>query len=134
MPKRLRLLLAMAAATLMVLTTVGGVVGAFPEDGTVGQPVPEDLEGTVTRVQFDEIVVDGTTWYLVMPYRGDFGGDPYLDDGWIMNVYTDREGNFALYVMVHEDDPRWSEDLEPLWGSWAMYQEVFAGKYYSAGR
>ena len=131
--KQLKLLLAVTAATIMVFATVGGVVGAFPEDGKVGQP--EDHDGTVTRVEFDEIFTeDGTTWHLVMPYRGDFGDTSYLNDGWIMNVYTDRQGNFVLYVFVHETDPRYSEDLTPIFGSWAVFKEMAVGRSFSAGR
>ncbi len=98
---------------------------AFPEEGTVGQPVPEDLEGTITRVEFMERE-DG--WYTIMPYRGDFGGDPYLEDGWIMNVNLNKDGMAGLYIIVHESDPRYSKDLEPIWGSWAIFQEVSAGR------
>jgi len=100
---------------------------AFPEDGKVGQP--EDHDGTVTRVEFYEDHSQAPEgWYLIMPYRGDFGGTPHLDDGWIINVWTDRDGQATLYIMVHESDPRWSEDLDELWVSWAMFQEVHAGK------
>lgn len=128
--KRKWLLLPIIVITVaLVFGLMPGLLWAFPEDGKVGQNVDEPHpDGTVTRVEFDEIEIGGTTWYLVMPYRGDFGGDPYLNDGWVMNIYTDRQGNFVLYVMVHESDPRWSDDLEPMWGSWAMFQEVEAGR------
>ncbi len=126
------LLASLVLAMVFSFGLVAGEVLAFPGGGKVGQP--EDHDGTVTRVEFDEIEVEGYTWYLVMPYRGDFGGTPYLEDGWIMNVYTDRQGNFVLYFMVHESDARWSEDLEPIYGSWALFKQIFVGKAYSGGQ
>ena len=125
-------LLALTLAMVFVLSLGSVAMASTFEDGaTVGQDAEE---GTVTRVEFDIIEVGGYTWYLVMPYRGDFGGDSYLDDGWIMNVYTDRQGNLVLYTFVHETDPRWSEDLTPIWGSWGIYKAIFVGKSFSAGR
>ena len=102
-------LLTVTLVMVFVLGLMSGVAGAFPEDGSVGQPFDEEtLEGIgalsdVTRVHFCECD-DG--WYLIMPFRGDFGGGPYLDDGWVINVWTDREGNAWVYIFVHESDPR----------------------------
>lgn len=120
---------ALAATLLFTLGLTAGVAEAFPEEGSVGQPAPDDLEGTITRVQFMDRSDDlGEGWYTIMPYRGDFGGDPYLDDGWIINVDLNKEGMAGLYIIVHESDPRWSEDLEPIWGSWAIFKAVSAGR------
>lgn len=118
-------LLTVTLVLVFVLGLMAGTAGAFPEEGTVGQPEPEDLEGTITRVEFMERE-DG--WHTIMPYRGDFGGDPYLEDGWILNVNLNKDGMAGLYIIVHESDPRWSEDLETIWGSWAIFQEVEAGR------
>ena len=95
--------------------------------------VDEEEKEKIAQVILNEIVTEeGKTWYLVMPYRGDFGGDPNLDDGWIMNIYTDRQGNFVLYTFVHETDPRHSDELPEIWGSWAIYKDIAVGKSYSA--
>ncbi|MFW6109883.1 MAG: hypothetical protein ACOC6Q_00420 [Patescibacteria group bacterium] len=107
------------------LASVAGDVYAFPESGKVGQNVDEDHpEGTVTRVEFQE---EDDGWYLIMPYRGDFDGDPYLDDGWIINVWTDREGNAWVYMFVHDTDPRFTGE-NPIWGSWDWFLGTGGGK------
>ncbi len=121
-------IIALVAALVMVMG-VASVALAFPEEGSVGQPPPEDLEGTVTRVHFVDRSDDlGEGWYTIMPFRGDFGGTPFLADGWMMNVNLHKDGMAGLYIIVHESDPRWSEDLEPIWGSWAIFLEIEAGR------
>jgi hypothetical protein len=96
----------------------------FPAQGKVGQDtsVPHP-DYPVTRVEFRE---DGG-WYLIMPYRGSFGGDPYLDDGWIINVWTDRQGQCWLYILVHDSDPRADHSSASVWGTWNWFLGVGAG-------
>ncbi|BDZ64109.1 hypothetical protein [Agromyces mangrovi Wang et al. 2018] len=54
----------------------------------------------------------------VVNYRGDFGGDPYLNDGWIFNKVTCDDGVYT-YLIVHESDPRYTGDPElAVWGTW----------------
>lgn len=43
-----------------------------------------------------------------MLFCGDFGGDPYLDDGWIINIWINRQGNTWVYIFVHEINPRYT--------------------------
>jgi len=129
------LLASLVVAMVFSFGLVAGEVLAFPESGRVGQDADEDYpEGTVTRVEFDYVQ---NYWYMVMPSRGDFDKSPHLDDGWIINVFTDRQGHSVLYIMVHEDDPRYSDDLDPAWGEvedWGMFKMIVAGKYYSGGQ
>ena len=66
-------------------------------------------------------------------YRGDFGDDPFLDDGWIMNEIRchgyayDRSQTFK-YLIVHETDPRYRgiEDRS-IWGTWEYHVDVEGG-------
>ncbi|MDY7106195.1 MAG: hypothetical protein S0880_33860 [Actinomycetota bacterium] len=57
-------------------------------------------------------------------YRGDFGGDPFLNSGWIMNqIHCSGvdDGNYS-YLIVHESDPRYTGDPEwAVWGNWEYH-------------
>ena len=125
--------------TLVMVFVLGlaGTVGAFPEGGKVGQNVDEEYpDGTVTRVEFIEDYAGD--WQVIMPYRGDFEGDENLVNGWVINVITDRGGNLILYILVSDDDPRHSEDLDgygyDYGDDWRIFKVVVAGKSFSAGR
>ena len=69
--------------------------------------------------------------YVVI-YRGDFEGTPFLANGWIRNNVKcsgyafDRTQTFNR-VFVHETDPRYSEDLEQIWGSWGIFVDAIGG-------
>ena len=47
-----------------------------------------------------------------MQYRGDFGGTPFLDNGWIKNVYHNADGTTETYLIVHKTDPRYTGSEE----------------------
>ncbi len=126
--KKLMVLSIIVFTVTVLLSLIPGVLWAFPEDMKVGQNVDEDHpEGAVTRVEF-HTSDDG--WQLIMPYRGDFGGDPYLNDGWVMNIYTHNEykGHVFIYKFVHETDPRHTGD-NPIWGSWDQTLNIEAGQH-----
>lgn len=60
----------------------------------------------------------------VVNYRGDFGGDPFLDSGWIMNQIRCsglEDGNYS-YLIVHESDRRYTGDPDwAVWGNWEYH-------------
>lgn len=115
-------------AVVLMLSLTTSVAQAFPDDMTVGQKTDEaHPDGTVTRVEFS---TDEHGNQLIMPYRGDFGGDPYLDDGWVMNIYTheDFHGYITIYRFVHETDPRYTGE-NPIWGSWDFDLEIHGGQF-----
>ena len=58
---------------------------------------------------------DGESDVLVQ-YGGDFGHDPYLDNGWIKNVYFNSDGTTGSYLIVHKT-PRYTRE-NPIWGDW----------------
>lgn len=64
-------------------------------------------------------------------YRGDFGGDPFLDDGWIMNNIscTGYDGNSHwTYLIVHQTDPRYTGNPDfAIWGTWEYKVLVGSG-------
>lgn len=89
------------------------------------------VQGTVDSIDdLDQSTL--TTCDYVVTYRGDFNGDPFLDSGWIRNNikchgydYSKTQTYNTLYV--HETDPRYSENLEPIWGSWGVLVDAVGG-------
>lgn len=86
--------------------------------GTVGSI--DDLDSaTLTRCDY------------VINYRGDFGGDPYMDNGWIQNHincsgYDDN--NHYNYLIVHESDPRYEGNPDwAIWGTWEFHVLTISG-------
>lgn len=81
-------------------------------DGRVYKTVdsPDDLDAE-TRTDCD----------YVNNYRADFGNDPFMDTGWIINqiTCTGFEKGHYTYLIVHEDDPRYTGNPDwSIWGTW----------------
>ena len=59
----------------------------------------------------------------VVNYRGSFGGDPFLNNGWIINVINcsgfDDNGQY-IYLIVHRTDPRYTGN--PEWAEWGEWE------------
>ena len=72
-----------------------------------------------------------TTCDYVVNYRGDFGDDPFMDDGWIQNHincsgYDDN--NQYNYLIVHESDPRYEGNPDwAIWGTWEYHVLTISG-------
>lgn len=89
------------------------------------------IQGTVGSVdELDQSTLTVCNYEVI--YRGDFMGDPFLDNGWIRNniscsgyLYENTQTFNTLYV--HETDPRYSEELEPIWGSWGIFVDAVGG-------
>ncbi len=63
-------------------------------------------------------------------YRGDFGNDPYMDSGWIINAINcvGYDPGTYLYLMVHKTDPRYTGNPDwALWGDWEYHVLVESG-------
>lgn len=89
------------------------------------------VQGTVDSVEeLDQGTL--TVCDYVVTYRGSFQGDPFMDTGWIRNNIkcsgSDYKGTKTFNSLyVHNTDPRWSEDLEPIWGSWGILVDTEGG-------
>lgn len=89
------------------------------------------IQGTVAGIDdLDQSTLSVCDYEVI--YRGDFNGDPFLDSGWIRNNikcsgYDYENAQTYNSVYVHETDPRYSEDLEPIWGSWGIFVDVVGG-------
>ncbi len=95
--------------------------GFYPQENWYWDLGDGRVWGTVDSVDFldqDRLTVCD----YVVNYRGDFGVDPSLDNGWIQNHincsgYDDN--NHYNYLIVHETDPRYRGDPEwAIWGTW----------------
>lgn len=64
-------------------------------------------------------------------YRADFGNDPFMDAGWIINNIScsgyDDNGAYN-YLIVHETDPRYTGNPEwAVWGTWEYQTLTVSG-------
>ena len=65
-----------------------------------------------------------TTCKYVNNYRADFGNDPFMNTGWIQNhiVCTGYEKGHYNYLIVHQDDPRYTGNPDwAIWGTWEYH-------------
>lgn len=120
----------MLFAVMMVMTLVpaGADAGNGNKPGNNGYDSPTTVPGQRGRegvVTGSYTVVDEECTIHVI-YRGDFGGTPYLDNGWIINNAncTDADGNTYTehYLIVHQSDHRYTGNAE--WGIWGTWEIV----------
>lgn len=61
----------------------------------------------------------------VVNYRGDFGGDPFLNSGWIqnhINCHGYDDNSSYNYLIVHQSDPRYTGNPDwAIWGTWEYH-------------
>lgn len=114
-----------AALAVVGLASLGlaSSAQAYTSDTTV--PGQQGRDGTVTgHYTESQFGCD-----YVVNYRGDFGGDAYLDDGWIMNQITCDDGWQGTYLIVNESDPRYTGNPDrAIWGSWEIVKQTVKGE------
>lgn len=81
-------------------------------------------QGTVGSVEELEAATLTTCDYQVV-YRADFGNDPFMDSGWIINNINcsgyDDNGTYH-YLIVNETDPRYTGNPDwEIWGTWEYH-------------
>ncbi len=82
------------------------------------------VQGTVSSVdELDQATL--TTCNYVNNYRADFGGDPYMDHGWIQNHIKcrgyDDNGTYN-YLIVSDTDPRYTGNPDwAIWNTWEYH-------------
>jgi hypothetical protein len=87
-------------------------LGDGREQGTVGSV--DDLDSSTL-----------TTCDYQVVYRADFGNDPFMNEGWIINNINcsgyDDNGSYH-YLIVHETDPRYTGNPDwQVWGTWEYH-------------
>ena len=88
------------------------------------------VQGTVSSVdELDQATL--TVCDYVNNYRGDFGGDPFMDNGWIQNHIKcsgHDDNNSYNYLIVHESDPRYTGNPDwAIWGTWEWKALTMSG-------
>lgn len=134
-------LMLFAVMMVMALVPAGADAGNGNGRGNSGDgydspttvPGQQGREGVVTGHYTQE----GSGCTYVVNYRGDFGGDEYLDSGWIMNNITCPTENGTStyhYLIVHESDPRYTGNPEwAIWGNWEYHVLTIGGQDHSEG-
>jgi hypothetical protein len=83
--------------------------------GTVGSVGALD-QATLTQCDYE------------VNYRADFGNDPYMNDGWIINNIKCRgfdDNNHYHYLIVSSNDPRYTGNPAwAVWGNWEYHVDV----------
>lgn len=79
------------------------------------------VQGTVASVDdLDEVTL--TVCDYQVNYRADFGNDPFMNHGWIINSINcsgyDDNGHY-MYLIVSDTDPRYTGNPDwAVWGTW----------------
>jgi hypothetical protein len=88
------------------------------------------VQGTVGSVDdLDQETL--TTCHYRNVYRADFGNDPYMDAGWIINNINCKgvEKATYTYLIVHETDPRYTGNPDwAVWGDWEYHVLTQSGQ------
>lgn len=88
------------------------------------------VQGTVDSVDDLEQSTLTVCDYQVQ-YRGDFGNDPFLDSGWIINDINCSgfdDDNTYNYLIVHETDPRYRGNPDwSIWNTWEYHTLTVSG-------
>jgi hypothetical protein len=144
---------------LMFIVTVGSVIAAGPCESKTRVPGHCDRTGTVAGHYTSVYAYDANdNWYwdlgdgrvqgsvgsvdaldaaslticdYVVNYRGDFGDDPFMDNGWIQNHINcsgyDDNGTYN-YLIVHESDRRYTGNPDwAIWGNWEYHVLTVSG-------
>ena len=112
-----------AAATVAALSTVGFAGTALADTYVSDKAVPghqkTERQGKVVTHYTQE--ANGCDY--VVNTLGDFGGDPYLNSGQMMNRVICDDGSVTTYHIFHESHPAYDADrLTPIWGSWGYFE------------
>lgn len=66
--------------------------------------------------------------YYQVNTRGDFGNDPYMDSGVIMNEIHCSDGTAYTYFIVSQDNPLYTGNPDwAIWGTWEYHVLVESG-------
>jgi hypothetical protein len=111
-------------AAIAAIAAIGVIGTATAASASNEVPGHEGRNGTVTGVY---TTTDGESDVLVQ-YRGDFGDDPYLNDGWVKNVYHNADGTTETYLIVHKTDPRFTGNNLIWGGEWEIVVNTVSGE------
>ena len=79
-------------------------------------------QGKVVTHGIQITTTDGVTCEVIVNTVGDFGGDPYMNDGQMMNREKCDDGSVHTYHIFHETHPAYTGERTPIWGSWEYFE------------
>lgn len=107
----------MRTSLVALILALALVLLAGPVSAQTAVPGHQGRDGAVNG----HYTTEAGDCHYVVNYRGDFGDDPYLDDGWIFNHISCEDGAVFNYLIVHESDPRYTGDPDnAIWGTWEV--------------
>lgn len=114
---------------LVALVAVPSVLAGGPGDCPEGSTRAPGHCGRDGMVNGHYALEDYGGYDYVVNYRGDFGSDPYLDNGVIFNSISGDPGEHYVYRIVSEDNPAYTGDPDyEVWGTWEYQVLVIAGE------
>jgi hypothetical protein len=110
---------AAAVAALSIGSFAGTAMAdeAYVNDKQVPGHAKQERQGKVVTHYTQES--DGCDY--VVNTLGDFGGDPYLNDGQMMNRLVCDDGSVITYHIFHNTHPAFTGERETIWGSWEYF-------------
>jgi hypothetical protein len=113
-----------AATAVAAVASVGFAASAsaetFVSDTSVPGHVKQERQGKVVN-HYTQQWTDpdtGVVYEYIVNTLGDFGGDPRLNDGIMLNVVRGSDGSVSVWRFVHESHPSYTGEGTPIWGSW----------------
>lgn len=124
----MRITRTIAATAVVAVAAVGLAANAgaaeYVSDNAVPGHAKQERQGKVAVHYVEENYLGSGCDYVVNTL-GDFGGDPYLDSGRMMNRIICDDGSVVTYHIVHESHPSYDADrMTPIWGSWGYTETV----------
>ena len=120
-----------AATAVAAVASVGFAATASAADDYVNPyEVPghaqQERQGKVVTHGIQSDTLDGSQdCEVIVNTVGDFGGDPNLNDGQMMNRYLCDDGSVVTYHIFHNTHPAYdnlSEGLVTVWGDWGYFE------------
>lgn len=109
-------------AAVAALSTVAIAGPAAAADDYVNS---NEVPGHAQQAKQGKVVTHYTTQsggcdYIVNTL-GDFGGNPYLNDGQMLNVVKCPDGSVVTYHIFHKTHPAFTGERTQIWGSWEYF-------------
>ena len=111
---------------LLAAATIFGGAGVASADYVSDTSVPGHQKQQRQGKVVNHYTIDGATdpaydCDYVVNTLGDFGGDPYMNDGKMLNIVRCPDGSVVTYHIFHETHPAFTGERTPIWGSWEYF-------------
>ena len=115
-----------AAGAVAAVASVGfaasASAGEYVSDYAVPGHAKQERQGKVVTHGIQITEAAGVTCEVIVNTVGDFGGDPYMNDGKMMNREKCDDGSVYTYHIFHASHPGANpETMTPIWGDWYYF-------------